>query len=233
MKILIVEPYAARRAELVDWTCELPGFVIVDAVGGRAAAEALLATTHVDLILLGAVWPWTSEIPFVEAKWTMDELRAALVAFRSSKIQATIRSVDVMRLEHEREGRHASLQTLLYRLRAGTKAAPAETIDLHEWLPLMIERIRAAVPAYIEIVPIVAVDTAPVRCVARALEDVVYESVMRACAHLPWGGTVWVTAAPGADGDVTLDVLENGRGLVHDVRLRAAEERFVAQLTDR
>ncbi len=232
MKILVVEPIATRRAELVDWTCELPGFVVVGAVRSGLEAEALLTSTRVDVVVIGAVSAWDlSSVTrasqqqgssLVEARDSMAELAAALAAHRAFKIESTLRSVHHMWLEHEREARHASVQTLQYRLRNDAHAETSETIDLREWLPATIERLRAVLPSHIELVPMVAIDTLPVRCVARDLEDLVYERVLRAAAHLPWGGTVWLTAAPAKDGEVTLDVLENGRGEIHDVRLRAS-----------
>lgn len=219
MKILVVEPHATRRAELVDWTCELPGFVLVDAVPGRAEADALLATTHVDIVVLGTLprWP-VSGTALVEARGSMNELAAALSAHRANRRASEY----LQRLDAEHEARNATLQTLQYRLRSEPRLEVAETIDLREWLPRTIARLRAVVPPFVELVPLVAVDTLPVRCVATLLEQVVYEIVLRACGHLPWGGTVWLTAAPGAEGEVTLDVLENGRGEIRDVTLRAS-----------
>ena len=228
MKILIVEPDVTRRAELVDWTCELPGFVVIDAVAGLAEAHALLATTTIDVIVLGAVPRTLARLapPIVEARDTMDELAAALAAHRESRMASrtasAVRAVYMKRLEYEREARDASLQTLQYRLRAEPHVELAKTIDLREWIPRLIAKLRAVVPPHIELVAMVAVDTLPVRCLMTELEHVISDAVLRACEHLPWGGTVWLTAAPGADGEVTLDVLEDGRGEIRDVRLRAS-----------
>jgi len=227
VKILLVEPFATRRAELVDWTCELPGIVIVAAVADRAEADALLATTGVDAIVIGAVplrdlaplarLSARHGAPLVAAPDTMDELAAALAAL----VESSTHKAQFQRLAYEREAQQASLQTLQYRLRGEARIEIAETIDLREWLPRAITRLRTVVPPHVELVAMVAVDTSPVRCLATALEHVVSEIVLRACAHLPWGGTVWLTAAPGADGEVRLDVLEDGRGEIRDVRLPA------------
>lgn len=236
MKILVVEPAASRRAELVDWTCELPGFVVVGAVPGYVEAVVLIARMQVDVIVLGEVRLWDLSAltrlatrydkAIVETCDTVEELTAVLVAYRESRraseIEASARSASIRRLAYEREAQHASMQTLQYRLREDQPVDQVETIDLREWLPRTIARLRAVVPEHIELVPMVAVDTSPVQCVAKLLEETVYEAVLRACTHLPWGGTVWLTAAPGEDGQVTLDVLENGRGEIHDVQLRAS-----------
>ena len=228
MKILLVEPVANRRAELVDWTCELQGIVVIGAVADRVEASALLAGTRVDAIVLGAVplrdladvarLSARHGTALVEARSTAGELAAALAALAESQI----RKAEIQRVEYEREVRHASVQTLQYRLRGEPRIELAETIDLREWLPRTIARLRAVVPPHVELVAMVAVDTSPVRCLPTALEHVVSETVLRACAHLPWGGTVWLTAAPGGDGEVTLHVLEDGRGEIRDVRLPAS-----------
>ena len=233
MKILVVEPIATRRAELVDWTCELPGFVVVGAVPGYVEAVAQIARTQVDVVVLGDVPLWDLSAltrlverygkALVDGCGSMDELAAALATYRAnrrtSSVEASVRSANIRRLVFDNEAKNASMQTLQYRLLADRQVEVANTIDLREWLPKTIARLRAVVPEQIELVPMVAVDTLPVRCVASILEQVVYEIVLRACTHLPWGGTVWLTAAPAADGEVRLDVLEDGRGEIRDVRL--------------
>jgi hypothetical protein len=225
MKILVVEPLASRRAELVDWTCELPGVVVVGAVPYFGDAIPRLADTQIDAVLIGNFFRWerialaravkSRGTAIVEAGGTMDEVVAAVRALRAPAPATP----SIERLEYEREARHASVQTLQYRLRNESRHDAAETIDLREWLPRTIARLRAVVPDHIELVAMVAVDTSSVRYVATILEQLVYEAVLRACAHLPWGGTVWLTAAPGKDDEVTLDVLEDGRGEIRDVRL--------------
>jgi hypothetical protein len=230
MKILIVEPLAHRRAELVDWTCELPVIVIVDAVAWRAEAETVLARTRVDVIVVGCVTRASAAYTcaIVEASGTLEDLAAALAAHRASRIESATRAVHTMRLQHEGEARHANVQTLQFRLRTEARSVTTETIDLHSWLPLAIARLRAVVPDHVALVPMVAIDTLPVQCVANILEQNVTESVLRACERLPWGGTVWLTAAPGGDGEVVLDVLEDGRGEIQSHLLGSCETKRLA-----
>lgn len=236
MKIIVVEPTANRRAELVDWTCELPGYVVVAAVPGYVEAVVQIARTQVDVIVLGEVPLWDLAAlarladryskELVEAGGSMADLAAVLAEYRArrkaAEVEASVRSASLRRLAYEGEVQHASAQTLQYRLRDEPRTEHAVTIDLREWIPRAIARLRTVVPPHIELVAMVAVDTAPVRCLPTALEHVVSDTVLRACEHLPWGGTVWLTAAPGADGEVVLDVLEDGRGEIRDVRLPAS-----------
>lgn len=237
MNILVVEPDPLRRADIVDWTCELPGVVVAGAVTGHAEAEVALGCDPIDVIVAGLVplWDLTAlhsaaehlGIPLVEARSTeadLAEILARHVANRSGvPPQVNRLSARTRRLAFERDAQQASTLALAHQLRAPHRRARTnEALELREWLPATIAKLRAVIPEYIELVPIIAAETLPVRCVPDVLEHVVYELVLRAAAHLPWGGTVWLTATPGADGEVQLDVLENGRGRILDLTLRAS-----------
>jgi hypothetical protein len=237
MNILVVEPDPLRRADIVDWTCELPGIVVAGAVNGHAEAEVALGCDPIDVIVAGLVplWDLTAlhtaaeqlGIQLVEARSSeadLAELLSTHVAMRREPVAPVNRLAErTKRLAFERDAQQASTLALAQHLRSThRRSRPTEALELREWLPATIAKLRAVIPEYIELVPIVAAGTLPVRCVPDVLEHVVYELVLRAVTQLPWGGTVWLTATPGADGEVQLDVLENGRGRILDLTLRAS-----------
>lgn len=238
MNILIVEPDPLRRADIVDWTCELPGIVVAGAVTGHAEAEVALGCAPIDVIVAGLVplWDLTAlhtaaeqlGITLVEAHSSEADLAELLMGQVASHAGEPLSPVNRLsartkRLAFERDAQQASTLALAHRLRSTHRRARTnESLELREWLPATIAKLRAVIPEYIELVPIIAAETLPVRCVPDVLEHVVYELVLRAAAQLPWGGTVWLTATPGADGEVQLDVLENGRGRILDLTLRAS-----------
>jgi hypothetical protein len=104
----------------------------------------------------------------------------------------------------------------------GLDQRATETLVLGEWLPPLIKRMRRLLPPLVDVVVIVEPGTPPVCCVPDVLEHVVIDLVTNACTAIPWGGIVWLTGAPGRDGEVKLDVLENGAGHVRDLTLLAS-----------
>ncbi len=238
MKILVVECGDQRRADIVDAICELPGIEVHAQAAGLADSRMLIACEPIDLVVTGDLPMW--EIASLDivaeahacpvlAITTVDELVRKLGVMgarrdepRTSLTRLTART---KYLAFERDTQQACPTTLAHHLRAG-ESGPSrrgvESIDLREWLPLAVAQLRPFVPDYIELVPMVAADTLAVQCVPAVLEHMLMELVLQACVALPWGGTVWLTAAPGEDGEVKLDVLENGLGQVRDLTLRAS-----------
>lgn len=237
MKILVVEPGAERRAQIVDAICELPGIEVLAHAASAGDSRVLIACEPIDVVVAGAL-----PMDDLAALELIAEGRACPVVTVTSveELAATLRTMDAAierrasytrlsarskYLAFEQNTRLAGPLALAHHLRAdepGPAHKGTETIDLRTWLPEAIAQLRPFVPAYIEMVPLVAGDALLVQCVPAMLEHVVMELVLQACTALPWGGTVWLTAAPGKDGEVKLDVLENGRGQVRDLTLRAS-----------
>lgn len=238
MRILVVDPAADRRAELSHLICELPEVEVRGAVHGLTDACLALRAEPIDVIIAG-------ELPL----WELASLVAAAESLGSAVLEVTTDDALIAKLRtlvtrrgvpraqldrlaarskylvFERNTRAASTRALAMHLQSkGPDRAPSgtQTIDLRDWLPATIAQLRGVIPEYIELVPIVGGDIATVSCVPAVLEHVVLELVLQACTQLPWGGTVWLTASPGEDGEVKLDVLENGRGRVLDLVLRAS-----------
>lgn len=238
MRVLVVDPAAESRAELIHLICELPGVDVRGAVPGLLECHVALAAEPFEVIVAGELplWELASIVSVAETlgcavvERTTD---AGLVATLSTiAARRTEAAEELLRLAtrskvlaFERDAQVAGPRALALHLQTGEPDRARrsdQTIDLRAWLPLIVTQLRGLVPDYIEVVPMVAADTHPVRCVPSVLEQVVLELVLRAAAQLPWGGTVWITATPGADDEVKLDVLENGHGHVLDLVLRAS-----------
>jgi len=207
------------------------------AVHGLAECRIALTSEPLDVIVAGELPLW--ELASIVAAadnlgcsvlevTTEDGLVSSLAKMATRRTDLTPMNALAARskvLAFERERLAASPRALALRLQTGEPERArrgAQSLDLREWLPQVITHLRAVVPDYIELVPMVAADTLPVHCVPAVLEHVMFELVLRACTALPWGGTVWLTATPGADGEVKLEVLENGHGHVLDLSLRAS-----------
>lgn len=214
MKILVVEECDERRADLVDVLCELPRIEVRGATANAAETGWRLTGERIDAVVLGRV---------------ADADRDAIAALTDSHDCALLDAgPDVIgtltALAEERRQRYGrTFASLAARSKylALDRGSP-ETIVLDEWLPKVIARVRPLLSELVEVVVIVAPDTQPVCCVSDALEHVVIDIVVQACKSLPWGGIVWLTATPGGDGEVKLDVLENGGGRVQDFTLLAS-----------
>lgn len=215
MKILVIEPGDDQRADLADAICELPGVEVVATVGEIADGHVVIACEPIDVIVAG-------ELP-VSDLTTLDGLaqKYACTVVRTSRLDALTATLQKLA---RRAPLRLGLGALEQRRTATQPSARLadQTLDLREWLPRTIAGLRRMVPDYIELVPIVAAGTPTVLCVPAILEQVVHELVIQACAALPWGGTIWLTAGPGANGEVKLDVLENGLGEIQDLTLRAS-----------
>jgi len=214
MKVLVVDADAERRADLVDAVCELPGIEVCGATHNAASSHDLLTREQIDVIVAG-------DLPLVEVA----ALSLVAGARNCTVVSATHPPAVVTALQAI-AARRTEPSTMPDRLARAKYLAferdSQQTIDLRDWLPRTVEQLRRVVPGHIELVAIVAGDTLPVRCVPEMLERLVLDLVLQAAHALPWGGTVWLTAAPGADGEVKLDVLENGLGRVLDLTLRAS-----------
>jgi hypothetical protein len=215
MKILVIEPDDNRRADLADAICELPGVEVLATVAAIEDGHAVIAREPVDVIVAGELS--APELTTLDGLARTFACTVILVSTLASLAAAL----------HKRASRRVAPHTAWAVLERQTDGAPrtklaGETVDLSEWLPRTIMQLRRMVPDYIELVPIVAADTPAVHCVPAILEQVVFELVLQACTALPWGGTVWLTAGPGDDGEVKLDVLENGLGEIQDLTLRAS-----------
>jgi hypothetical protein len=240
MNVLVVEPRPERRAELVDAICELPGIEVRGATATSGECKAILVDEIVDAVVVGDVTgPELMQVAalaecqlactVVAAGATDDVVRSLLsIAAKLRIAEPTGFSALASRaklLAFERDWQHAGPGALAYHLRAGhrERVAPqaAQPIVLQEWVPALLARVREVIPEYIELAPLIALDTPPVRCVPAVLEHVLLEALLRATTQLPWGGTIWLTAECGDDGQVRIDVLENGAGSGHDLSLRA------------
>lgn len=216
MKILVIEPGDDRRADLADAICELAGVEVVATVAEVPDGHVVIACEPIDVVIAG-------ELPVSELA-TLDVLaqKFACTVVRASTLESL--TATLQKLVRRRAPALMGLSAIEGRRAATQPRAKLadQTVDLREWLPRTIAALRRMVPDYIELVPIVAAGTPAVVCVPAILEQVVYELVIQACAALPWGGTVWLTAGPGRDGEVKLDVLENGLGEIQDLTLRAS-----------
>ncbi len=240
MNVLVVEPRPERRADLVDAICELPGIVVRGAAATSVECKTILLEEVVDALVVGDVdGPELMQLAalaecqlactVVTAGATDEVIRSLLsIAASHRAVEPTGLSALASRaklLAFERDWQHAGPSALAYHLRAGQRELPApqasQSIVLQDWMPALLARVRDVIPEYIELAPLIAVDTPPVRCIPAVLEHVILEALLRAATQLPWGGTIWLTAERGDDGQVRIDVLENGAGSGHDLSLRA------------
>lgn len=232
LKIVVVEKQEARRAELVDAICEMPG-VLASSAGGFKEAIRILSNEPADAVILGA-------LPEVERRQLTLVARnvvrcdvidvedaTELVGTVETLLARARRNVSAPRTARTEVlalGRASGL-ALAQRLRAAQKERVPrgmQTLVLKEWLPAVCASFTPMMPAYVELVPIVSGDAPAVRCVPEILEREIFDMVLDAAAKLPWGGTIWLTAELVDDDTVRIDVLENGHGTGDDVRLCAA-----------
>jgi hypothetical protein len=242
MKVMVVDPDVERRADLVDAICEVEHVEVTASTATALESRDVLAREHVDLVIASALSP--GEATYLAALSDSARVELALASTRDDIIAVVALAV---RMRHggasqtfqelalrskqvafERATRAAGPTSLSHRLRAAQPAARphpdagAQRIDLREWLPRAILGMRPVLPDYVEVISLVAADTPMVRCVPKVLEHAVLELVLQAASILVWGGTIWLTAEATADGQVQLDVVENGSGRVRDLTLRAA-----------
>lgn len=240
MNVLVVESRPERRADLVDAICELPGIEVRGATATSAECKAILVDEVVDALVVGDVsGPELMQLAAlaecqlactVVAAGATDEVVRSLLSLAAELRPAEPTGLTALAsraklLAFERDWQQAGPSALAYHLRAGHREtfAPqtSQSIVLQEWMPALLARVRDVIPEYIELAPLIAVDTPPVRCVPAVLEHVLLDALLRAATQLPWGGTIWLTAERGDDGQVRIDVLENGAGSGHDLSLRA------------
>jgi hypothetical protein len=240
MNVLVVEPCEDRRDALVDAICELRDVVVLGAAGTALESRDTLTNTRIDVIVIGALLSHErayvvsmagSWCRFVDADDVIEvKVRLAELALTRDVVAESFSTLAdrAKLLAFERDALEAGPHALTHHLRVANRATHrlllrgTQTLHLEQWLPAMLTRIRSVVPAYIELVPIIAADTPPVRCIPAVLEHVMLEIILKAAAKLPWGGTVWLTAERSGLDEVQIDVLENGYGTGHDLTLRAS-----------
>jgi hypothetical protein len=240
MNVLVVEPSEERRDALVDAICELRDVEVRGATASAIDSRDPLTTERIDVVVIGALQSHEraylmsmagSWCRFVDADDVTEvKVRIAELALTRHLVADTFSALAARAklIAFERDTAEAGPNALTHHLRIAHRATHrrvlrgTQTLHLHEWLPAMISRIRSVVPDYIELVPVIAADTPPVRCVPAVLEHVMLEIVLQAAAKLPWGGTIWLTADRAGVDEVLIDVLENGHGTGHDLTLRAS-----------
>lgn len=214
MKILVIDESDERRADLVDMLCELPRIEVRGGAANAAETGWRLTGEPIDALIVGSVTAPEREALAVLA----DSHDCAVLTAGPDVIQTLMALSDERR---RRYGRTFASLAARSKYLALDRGAP-ETIVLSEWLPNVVARVRPLLSELVEVVVMVEPGTQPVCCVPDALEHVVIDLVVQACKSLPWGGIVWLTATPGGDGEVKLDVLENGGGRVQDFTLLAS-----------
>jgi hypothetical protein len=235
LKVLVVEKSEAGRADFVDAICELPGVLACGAASGFIKARRFLSAERVDAVVVGALpEPELQQLTALAETVLGCEL---LVVGDADELVARIESLRVRRhlKANPAFGKRAAQAGALELVRAGgtalahrlrlaqrDRSSPMQTLVLREWLPALCARFAGMMPAYVELVPVVAGDTPPVRCVPEVLEHEIFDIVLEAAAKLPWGGTIWLTAEPASNDTVRVNVLENGRGTGDEVTLRSA-----------
>lgn len=240
MNVLVVEPSEERRDALVDAICELRDIEVRGATATAIESRLPLTTERIDVVVLGEILPHErayimslagSWCRFVDARDLTDvKVRLAELALTRDLVADSFSALAARAklIAFERDAAEAGPNALTHHLRVAHRATHrrvlrgTQTIQLQEWLPAMIRRIRSVVPEYIELVPMIAAETPAVRCVPAVLEHVMLEIVLKAAAKLPWGGTIWLTADRCGTDEVLVDVLENGYGTGHDLTLRAS-----------
>lgn len=240
MNVLVVEPSEERRDALVDAICELRDIEVRGATASAIESRLALTTERIDVVVIGSLLTHEREyvmsmagswVRFVDAKDVTEvKIRLAELALTRDLMADSFSALAARAklLAFERDAAEAGPNALAHHLRIAHRSTHrrvlrgTQTLQLQDWLPAMLERIRSVVPDYIELVPMVAAGTPPVRCVPAVLEHVMLEIVLKAAAKLPWGGTVWLTADRSGVDEVLIDVLENGRGTGHDLTLRAS-----------
>lgn len=214
MKIMVVEQNDERRADLVDMLCELPRIEVRGAATNAAETGWRLAGERVEAIVVGHVT--TADREAIEALAHTHD--CALLDAGADVIDSLTALAEERQQRYGRTFASLAARSKYLALERGV----TETIALDEWLPSVIARVRPLVSPLVEVIVMVEPETQPVCCVPDVLEHVVIDLIMHACRALPWGGIVWLTATPGDDGEVKLDVLENGGGHVQDLTLLAS-----------
>jgi hypothetical protein len=240
MNVLVVEPCDERRASLVDAICELRDINVRASTASALESRDALAAERIDAVVFGDLVPHErayvmsmagSWCRFVESDdLTEMTVRLAEIALTRDVVAESFSDLAARAklLAFERDSAEAGPNALAHHLRIANRTTHrlllrgTQTLHLQEWLPAMIGRIRSVVPEYVELVPMIADNTPPVRCVPAVLEHVMLEIVLEAAAKLPWGGTIWLTAERFGTDEVQVEVLENGAGTGHDLTLRAS-----------
>jgi hypothetical protein len=238
MKVLVVEPCDERRACLVDAICELRD-VDVRASSSTVESRDALTAERIDAIVLGdLVAHERAQVMSMAGSWctfvesddlTEMTVRLAEIALTRDVVVESFAQLAARakRLAFERDSAEAGPNALAHHLRIANGTTHrlllrgTQTLQLQEWVPAMIRRIRSVVPDHVELVPMISDETPPVRCVPAVLEHVMLEIVLQAASKLPWGGTIWLTAQRWGADEVQVEVLENGHGTGHDLTLRA------------
>jgi len=198
MNVLVVEPSEERRDALVDALCELRDVEVRGAAGSALESRDALTSERIDVVVMGALLSHErayimslagSWCRFVEAADVTDaKVRVAELALSKDLIADSFSSLAARAkiIAFERDTAEAGPNALAHHLRVAHRATHrrvlrgTQTIELQEWLPAMISRIRSVVPDYIELVPIIAEGTPSVRCVPAVLEHVMLEIVLKA-----------------------------------------------------
>ncbi len=239
LNILVVEKQGARRADLVDAICELPGIRVCGAASGLVEALRSMSAEAIDAVVVGAGLP-DAELQQVttlvrnllgcdvlvvaDTRELVARVESLLAARRAPEDALGARAARTEALALARAGKVALVHRLRVAQQARSSPTPRglQTLDLDDWLPAMCASFARLMPAYVELVPIISADTPPVRCVPEVLEHEMFDIVLDAAAKLPWGGTIWLTAELASNDTVRIDVLENGLGTGDDVTLRTA-----------
>jgi hypothetical protein len=240
MNVLVVEPCEERRACLVDAICELRDVDVRASTSSAIESRPALTSEHIDVVVFGDLLPHErAYVMSMAGSWcryvesddlTEMTVRLAELALTRDVVAESFSTLAARAklLAFERDAAEAGPNALAHHLRIASRKSHrlllrgTQTLTLQEWLPAMISRIRSVVPEYIELVPIIANDTPPVRCIPAVLEHVMLEMILEAATKLPWGGTIWLTSERSGLDTVQVDVLENGRGTGHDLTLRAS-----------
>lgn len=106
----------------------------------------------------------------------------------------------------------------------------SQTLALDVWLEQMIARLRPVIPEHVELVARIAADAPAVRCAPMILEHHLLDLVLRACATIPWGGTIWLVAEPDDSDPRSLEADQSSLDSDH-VRLNVVDRAAAAAST--
>jgi hypothetical protein len=237
MKVLVVDRELDRRAELVDAICELEHVEVCGTAGTAVEAREVLAAEPIDMVIEGAMSSdESSKIAALSLTYHCELVRATSASEVSEIVRRSAREYADWAERPVRSTPPASIASpeigplaLSYAFLAGpghSDATSTQTIDLSEWLPATVEKVRTMLPAIVEVVIHIADGTLPVRCVPTTLEHSVFQLLLQASASLVWGGTIWLMADTRLDGLVRLTVLENAVGELRDLTLSTSHHAF-------
>jgi hypothetical protein len=237
MKVLVVDPQFERRAALVDAICELEHVEVAGTAGTAVEAREVLAAEPIDMVLEGAMSSdESSKIAALSLTYHCELVRAASPSEAAQIVRRSAREYADWSSLKDRStppGRVALPEvgplSLSYAFLAGPSrpdSTSTQTINLAEWLPATVAKVRTMLPAYVEVVIHIADGTLPVRCVPTTLEHSVFQLLLQASASLVWGGTIWLMADTRLDGLVRLTVLENAVGELRDLTLSTSHHAF-------